>query len=138
MWKQRFCSSKSSEKSIEKVKQSETSPFSNTPSVDAVIKAVNLSTSDRTYKRIRIVMYSPETGETRFVRSERGKMILLRDSCFYPLGLLAWYEKGSRVQAVARILPWLEQNAVAVEVFGQICDAEAARLKSLYEQRNLN
>ena len=120
------------------MKKSQVNPFPNTPSVDAVIKAVNLSTSDRTYKRIRIVMYSPQTGEIRLIRCERGKMILLRDRGFHPLGMLGWYDKGSRVQTVARLFPWLEQNAVAGEVFGQICDAEVARLKSLYEQRNLN
>lgn len=120
------------------MKTKEEAPFANTPSVDGVIKAVQLSTSDRTYKRIRIVMYSPATGETRIVRSERGKLILLRDNGFYPLGLLCWYEKGVRLQAVAKLFPWLGQNAVAGAIFGQICDAEAARLKSLLEQRNLN
>jgi hypothetical protein len=113
-------------------------PFSNTPSVDGVIKAVKLSTSDRTYRRIRIVMYSPDTGETRLVRPERGKLILLRDRGFHPLGLLGWYEKDRQVQTVARLFPWLGQNAVAGEIFGQICDAETARLKSLYEHRDLN
>ena len=113
-------------------------PFANTPSVDAVLRAVNISTSDRTYKRVRIVLYSPDTGETRFVRSERGKLILLRDGGFHPLGLLGWYEKGNQVQAVARLFPWLAQNVVAGEVFGQICDAETARLRSLYENRDLN
>ena len=113
-------------------------PFFNTPSVDGVIRAVSLSTSDRTYKRIRIVMFSPETGESRIVRSERGKLILLRDGGFYPLGLLAWYEKGTQVQAVARLFPWLGQDTYAGEVFGQICDAEVARIRNLYERRNLN
>ena len=114
------------------------SPFPNTPSVDAVIRAVQLSASDRTYKRVRIVMYSPETGESRLVRSVRGQMILLRDNGLHPLGMLGWYEKGSGVQAVARIFPWLKDNGVAGEVFGQICDAETARLNSLFQQRTLN
>lgn len=113
-------------------------PFANTPSVDAVIKAVNLSASDRTYKRVRVVMYSPETGEARLVRSVRGKMILLRDNGLHPLGMLGWYEKGRRVQSVARIFPWLEQNGLAGEVFGQICDAETARLNGLFQHRTLN
>jgi hypothetical protein len=120
------------------VRKKNKDPFSNTPSVDAVLRAVNISTSDRTYKRIRIVLYSPQNGETRFARSERGKLILLRDLGFFPLGLLGWYEKGSQVQTVARLFPWLAQNAVAGEIFGQICDAETARLRSLYEQRDLN
>jgi hypothetical protein len=83
-------------------------------------------------------MFSPEGGESRLVRSERGKMILLRDEGFHALGLLAWYEKGSDVQAVARIFPWLQADPVAGEVFGQICDAETARLSNLYKQRHLN
>jgi hypothetical protein len=83
-------------------------------------------------------MFSPGTGESRIVRSERGKLILLRDSGFHPLGLLCWYEKGSQVQAVARLFPWFAQNTHVGEVFGQICDAEAARVRSLYERRDLN
>ena len=113
-------------------------PVFNTPSVDGVIRAVHFSTSDRTYKRIRIVMFSPETGESRIVRSERGKLILLRDQGFHPLGLLGWYEKGRQVQAVAKLCPWLRQNTYAGDVFGQICDAEAARIRSVYDQRDLN
>jgi hypothetical protein len=119
-------------------KMNEAEPFANTPTVDAVIKAVNLSTSDRSYKRIRIVMYSLKTAETRLVRSERGKLILLRDDGFYPLGVLAWYDKCGRVQALARIFPWLNQSTFASEVFGKICDAETARLNSLYKHRDLN
>jgi len=83
-------------------------------------------------------MYSPETAETRLVRSERGKLILLRDGGFHPLGMLGWYDKDGRVQAVARIFPWLNHNTYAGEVFGKICDAETARLNSLYKQRDLN
>jgi len=83
-------------------------------------------------------MYSPETGEARLVRRERGKIILLRDSGFHALGLLGWYEKGNQVRAVARIFPWFEQNPVAGEAFGQICDAETARVRKQFEQRDLN
>ena len=83
-------------------------------------------------------MYSPESGQTRFIRVQRGLLILLRDEGFYPLGLLCWLDKGDNVQAVAKIFPWFTENEVVSNVFGQICDVEVARVRDTFERRNLN
>jgi hypothetical protein len=114
-------------------------PFQRTPPVDAVIEVAKSVVTERPYKQVRLVMYAPDTGQTRFQRMQRGSLIQLRDSGYYPLGLLGWYEKEpNMLQPVAHIFPWLEEDQLAGEIFGMICDAETLRVKDLYEKRDLN
>jgi len=114
-------------------------PFPRTPSIDAVIEVARNAAAERPYKRVRIVMYSPVSGQTLFQKLQRGSMIRSRDDGYYPLGLFGWYEKDQNLlQPVAHIFPWLEDDELAGEIFGMICDAEVFRIRTLYANRDLN
>jgi len=114
-------------------------PFISTPTVDAVLGVARSAATAYPYKKVRLVMYSPDSGQTRFQRLQRGAVIQLRDRGYHPLGLFGWYEKEPSVlQPVAHIFPWLEADQLAGEIFAMICDAETARVQDLYEKRHLN
>jgi hypothetical protein len=114
-------------------------PFQSTPSIDAVIGVAKSAASEHPYKQVRLVMYSPVSGQSRFQRLQRGAMIQLRDRGYYPLGLFGWYDKDQTcLQPVAHIFPWLQDDELAGEIFAMICDAETARVQDLYEKRDLN
>jgi hypothetical protein len=114
-------------------------PFPRTPSVDAVLEVAKSAISKHPYKQVRLVLYSPDSGQTLFQRLLRGNLIQSRDRGFYPLGLFGWYDKNeTHLQPVAHIFPWLQTDQLAGEIFAMICDAEIYRVKDRYEKRNLN
>ena len=65
-------------------------PFERTPSIDAVIEVAKSAVTEHPYRQVRLVMYAPDSGQTRLQRVQRGTMIQLRDRGYYPLGLLGW------------------------------------------------
>lgn len=114
-------------------------PFESTPSVDTVIEAAEFAALEYPYKQFSIVMFSPDSGNTRFQTLERANIIRWCRSGYYPLGLFGWYDKDQvQLQPVAHIFPWLQEDQLANRIFAMICEAETDRIKNLYEHRNLN
>ena len=114
-------------------------PLSAPASIDTVLEAAKLAAAKHPYKHVRVVMYSPFSGQTLFQKIVRGGLIQSRDQGYYPLGLFGWYDKDENLlQPVAHIFPWLREDGLAAEIFGMICDAETLRIRELYEKRELN